>query len=202
MHNPEPLPVSCVILAGGLARRFAGVDKGLIALAGRPLTAWTAGRLHAQTQEILINANRNLERYATLGHAVLPDAVPGHPGPLAGVLAAAHTVQPAWLLCVPCDVPFLPPTLVWRLYQQARAADAPLARAADETGTHFAIMLAHRDLTADLAEYVAAGGRQVQAWQARHACETVYFGDDPYAFLNINTPEDLRTAERLAPRYA
>jgi len=201
MPTPEPLPVSAVILAGGLARRLGGVDKGLITLAGRPLTAWSAGRLHAQAQEILINANRNLDRYAALGHTVVPDCLPGHPGPLAGVLAAANAAQQPWLLCVPCDAPFLPPNLVGRLYRQARAVGAPLARVADQTGTHFVIMLMHRDLIADLAEYVATGGREVQAWQQRHVCETVYFGDDPHVFLNINTPEDLRTAERLAPQY-
>jgi molybdopterin-guanine dinucleotide biosynthesis protein A len=54
----------------------------------------------------------------------------------------------------------------------------------------------------DLEAYVQEGGRQVQAWQARHESKTIYFGDDPYAFLNINSPEDLRKAERIAHRYA
>ena len=202
MRAPEPPPVSAVILAGGLARRFRGEDKGLIELAGHPLIAWTARRLQGHAAEILINANRNLDRYAALGHTVVPDTLPDNPGPLAGLLAAALTAQRDWLLCVPCDVPFLPLTLVDHLYRQATEAGAPLARAADEIGTHYAIMLAHRDLMPDLRAYVEAGGRRVQAWQERHACETVYFGDDPYAFLNLNTPEDLRTAERLAPRYA
>lgn len=198
----EPRPVSAVILAGGLARRFQGEDKGLIKLANRPLAAWTAERLSGHAAEILINANRNLGRYASIGHTVVPDYLPDHPGPLAGLLSAARTAQQEWLLCVPCDVPFLPLDLVMQLYDHAIASQIRLARAADETGTHFAIMLVHRDLIADLNEFVSEGGRQVQAWQARHASETIYFGDDPYAFLNINTPDDLRKAERIAHRYA
>jgi molybdenum cofactor guanylyltransferase len=200
--NTEPRPVSAVILAGGLARRFQGEDKGLIELAHRPLAAWTAERLSGHAAEVLINANRNLSRYAAIGHTVVPDHLPGYPGPLAGLLSAARTAQQEWLLCVPCDVPFLPLNLVMQLHHHATTSQVNLARAADETGTHFAIMLVHRELMADLDDFLREGGRQVQAWQARHACETIYFGDDPYAFLNINTPDDLRKAERIAYRYA
>lgn len=201
-HPAEPRPVSAVILAGGLARRFQGEDKGLIELAQRPLAAWVAERLSGHAAEVLINANRNLGRYAALGHTVVPDHLPDRPGPLAGLLAAARTAQREWLLCVPCDIPFLPLDLVMQLHDHAVASQVRLARAADETGTHFAVMLVHRELIADLDEFVRTGGRQVQAWQARHASETIYFGNDPYAFLNINTPDDLRTAERIAHRYA
>jgi molybdopterin-guanine dinucleotide biosynthesis protein A len=198
----EPRPVSAVILAGGLARRFQGEDKGLLELAHRPLAAWAADRLSGHAAEVLINANRNLSRYAAIGHTVVPDYLPDNPGPLAGLLTAARTAQQDWLLCVPCDVPFLPLDLVMQLHDHAIASRVRLARAADETGTHFAIMLVHRELISDLESFVHEGGRQVQAWQARHASETIYFGDDPYAFLNINTPDELRKAERIAHRYA
>ncbi len=195
-------PVSGVILAGGLARRFQGEDKGLINLLRRPLAAWVAERLVGHAAEVLINANRNLGKYAAIGHTVVPDYLPDHPGPLAGLLSAARTAQHEWLLSVPCDTPFLPLDLVMQLHDHAMAANVRLARAADETGTHFAIMLVHRELIPDLAEFVREGGRQVQAWQARHASETIFFGDDPYVFLNVNTPDDLRKAERIALRYA
>lgn len=197
----ESRPVTAVILAGGKARRFSGEDKGLLDLNGRPLAAWVVNRLEGHVGEILINANRNLSAYAALGHAVVPDHLPGQPGPLAGILAAARTARYDWLLSLPCDVPFLPLDLAMRLYDHARDAGVPLVRVGDETGTHFAIMLVNRDLMSDLATYVAGGGRQVQTWQERHPCETLYYGEDPYAFLNINTQEDLRTAERVARRY-
>lgn len=201
MPKIEARPVSAIVLAGGLARRFRGEDKGLLELAHRPLAGWVANRLTGHAAEVLINANRNLLRYASLGYPVVPDNLPDYPGPLAGLLSAASTAQQEWLLTVPCDAPFLPLDLVMQLHEHARESRVPLARAADETGTHFAIMLVHRDLMADLDSYVREGGRQVQSWQARHPCETVYFGEDPYAFLNINTPEDLKTAERVAHRY-
>jgi molybdopterin-guanine dinucleotide biosynthesis protein A len=165
------------------------------------LASWVIERLKGHAAEILINANRNLVNYAKLGHTVVPDYLPEYPGPLAGLLSAARTAQQEWLLTVPCDAPFLPLDLVMQLHEHAMNSQVPLARAADETGTQFAIMLVHRDLMPNLEHYVRDGGRQVSAWQEQHPSETVYFGEDPYAFLNINTPDDLKTAERLANRY-
>ncbi len=198
MSADAPPPVCAVILAGGKARRLGGEDKGLLQLAQRPLVAWVADRLRGQVAEILINANRNFQRYAALGCTVVPDNLPDQPGPLAGVLAAAPATKQPWLLCVPCDVPFLPRDLVPRLYQQALASKVGLLRAADATGTHFAVMLIHRDLLADLQTFVEAGGRKVQSWQAKHANETVFFSEDQNAFINVNTPEDWQHAQRLA----
>jgi len=196
------LPVSAVVLAGGLARRFKGEDKGLIELARRPLAAWVVGRLAAgHVAEVLVNANRNLAQYAALGHPVVADHLPGNPGPLAGLLAAGRTARQEWLLSVPCDAPFLPLDLPAHLHQHALVNHVPLVRAADETGIHYAVMLMHRSLLADLETFLQQGGRQVRAWQETQTLETVVFQTDPYAFLNVNTPEDLRTAERLAPRY-
>lgn len=197
----DAVPVSGVILAGGLSRRLGGCDKGLIPLLRRPLAGWVSHRLGGQVEEVLLSANRNLAEYAMLGHTVVPDYLSGRLGPLSGLLAAARTARMEWMLTLPCDAPFIPLDLARRLFCQAQTGDSPLIRAEDETGVHYAVMLVHKRLMGDLEAYVAAGGRQVQAWQERHRFETVRFDEDPYAFLNINTPEDLRTAERLAPRY-
>lgn len=201
MKPDIPLPVTAVILAGGLARRFKGEDKGLIQLARRPLAAWVADRLREHVAEVLVNANRNLREYATLGHVVVADHLPGNLGPLAGLLAAGRTARQEWLLTVPCDAPFLPLDLAMHLHAQALANEVRMVRAADETGTHYAVMLMHRSLLPELDTFVRDGGRRVRAWQDTQPVETVEFHGDPYAFLNVNTPDDLRTAERLARRY-
>ena len=198
---PTPAPVTAVILAGGLARRFRGEDKGLIELSRRPLAAWVAERLAGRVAEVLVNANRNLAEYAVLGYPVVADHLPGNLGPLAGLLAAGRTAQQQWLLSVPCDAPFLPLDLAIHLHAQAVANKVPMVRAADETGIHYAVMLMHRSLLGELESFVLDGGREVRVWQETQPLETVYFKGDPYAFLNVNTPDDLRQAERLARRY-
>jgi Molybdopterin-guanine dinucleotide biosynthesis protein A len=76
-----------VILAGGLARRMGGGDKGLRLVAGQPLLSRVIERLAPQCNALALNANGDSARCRDLGLPVLPDTVPDDPGPLAGVLA-------------------------------------------------------------------------------------------------------------------
>lgn len=191
--------VAAIVLAGGRGRRLDGRDKGLVELAGRPLAAWVIERLRPQAGEIVVSANRNLDAYAALGCPVVPDTLPGQPGPLAGILAAAGRVAADWLLVTPCDTPFLPADLATRLLSQARTCGVPLVRAADGERVHYAVMLLHRCLLADLAAALAGGERRVQAWQARLPHADARFAD-PLAFFNVNDADDLRRAEAEAAR--
>ena len=55
-------------------------------------------------------------------------------------------------------------------------------------------MLFQRNLAADLAEYLAAGGRSIQGWQGRH--DPVYADfPDPNEFVNVNSPDELKMVE-------
>ena len=54
--------ITGVILAGGLGRRMGGIDKGLQELRGRPMMDWVIERFAPQVDELLINANQNVER--------------------------------------------------------------------------------------------------------------------------------------------
>ena len=62
--------VSGIVLAGGLGRRMGGVDKGLQPLRGKAMVEHVLARLAPQVDEIVINANQNLERYSAFGHRV------------------------------------------------------------------------------------------------------------------------------------
>ena len=68
--------ITGVILAGGLARRMGGVDKGRQLLDGKPLVEHVAARLAPQVGTLLINANRSQSDYATLGYRLIGDALP------------------------------------------------------------------------------------------------------------------------------
>ena len=79
--------ITGVVLAGGLGRRMGGVEKGLIELRGRPLLAHVIERLRPQVDELLLNANREIQRYAAFGVPVVGDVIEGCVGPLAGLHA-------------------------------------------------------------------------------------------------------------------
>ena len=182
--------ISAVVLAGGLGRRMDGADKGLVMLHGQPLVAHVLARLGPQVDEILISANRNLERYRAFGHRVLEDRIGGFAGPLAGLHAGLSAASHELVLSVPCDAPALPADLAGRLARSlgAAGAEAAVARAGGRLQPVFC--LCRRELRQGLETFLAGGGRRFREWLASVDCTVVDF-EAPECFANINAPEDL-----------
>ena len=86
--------ITGLILAGGRGSRMGGVDKGLQTFHGTPMVQHVLQRLAPQTSAVLINANRNVDRYAMFGVPVVADALPDFAGPLAGMLAGLDQCTP------------------------------------------------------------------------------------------------------------
>ncbi|MGI1662876.1 molybdenum cofactor guanylyltransferase MobA [Palleronia sp. KMU-117] len=193
---------SGVILAGGLALRLGGGDKGLLPLDGPTILDHVIDRLGPQVAGLALSANGDPARFARLGLPVLPDSMPGHPGPLAGVLAgldwAAGRGDEA-IVTAAADTPFLPEDLVPRLLLAAETAGAPIALAATPDGRHPTFGLWPVALRDDLRAALAQGTRKVTDWADRHGAATALFPDGPFdPFFNVNTPDDLARARALA----
>jgi len=184
--------VSGIVLAGGQGRRMGGVDKGLQPLRGKPMVTWAIARLRPQVDEILINANQNLEIYRAFGYRVVPDEIGGFAGPLAGLHAGLKAATHALVVTVPCDSPFLPADLVSRLNSCLKGNDLAVARTGDQPHPVFALM--KREVRESLEAFLASGGRKIDAWYAALKVVEVGFDDEADAFRNINTLEELRGA--------
>ncbi len=191
--------ITGIVLAGGLGRRMSadgqGVDKGLRSLHGRPLVAHAIERLAPQVGALIVNANRNLERYRAFGWPVVSDEVGGFAGPLAGLHAGMRAARTRYVATVPCDSPWLPLDLVERL--AAALAAAPAARiAVARTGAqpHPVFALAERTLADDLERFLASGRRRIDAWYAPLGAVEVDFGDEA-PFRNLNTLKELGEQE-------
>jgi molybdopterin-guanine dinucleotide biosynthesis protein A len=186
-----------VILAGGSGRRMGGADKGLLPFHGRPMIEWVLERLAPQVGEVLINANQNLDRYAVYGYRVVPDEVEGSAGPLAGLHRGMKEALSPLIATVPCDSPFLPLDLVQRLARPVSSDQAQLSVARTGTRAHPVFCVARRDLLPHLERFLAEGGRKFDAWYSSLRTVEVAFDDQPEAFENLNTLEELRAAELL-----
>ncbi len=184
--------VTGIVLAGGQGRRMGTVDKGLQPLRGKPMVAAVIERLAPQVDEILINANQNLDAYAQFGHRVVPDAIGGFAGPLAGLQAGLSAARHALVLTVPCDSPFLPADLFARLRKQLGENDLAVARTGDQPHPVFALVRA--SVLRNLEAFLAGGGRKIDAWYASLSVIEVAFDDEADAFRNINTREELNKA--------
>ena len=183
-----------LILAGGKALRMGGHDKAFIELAGRPLIEHVIGRC---TGRLAISANGDASRFARFEVPVLPDHTPGQ-GPLAAIeagLTHARSIGCRALVTVTCDTPFLPLDLTKRLGETT----APAAYAKDATGAHPTCALWQVDLLSEVTAAIDRRDLKLMNLLTRVGAEPVMF-DDPDAFFNINTPEDLATAEAMAAR--
>jgi molybdenum cofactor guanylyltransferase len=140
---------------------------------------------------------------------------PSYDGPLAGFACGLRHCPTDWLLTVPCDTPLFPLDLAERLWQAAQAAHAPIAVAyapEPEIQSHApshvqgypqlrvqpVFCLLHTGLAESLAQYLHSGGRKIHTWLQQHTCAQAAFNqahDDPSAFTNVNTLNELRTMQ-------
>jgi len=198
----HPDEITGLVLAGGRATRMGGVDKGLQNHLGLPLALHALMRLQPQVGAAMINANRNLGAYESMGVPVWPDALPDYPGPLAGLLAGLEHCETPWLVSVPCDTPNFPLDLVARLAQGAADADAEVAIAATrENGVlqpQPVFCLVRATLLESLVAFLHAGERKIDRWTGAQRQVQVPF-DDADAFFNANTLAEL---QRLQPAQA
>lgn len=187
-----------LILAGGLARRMGGGDKGLHEIGGQTVLARVIASLGPQVSHLAINANGDPARFAAFGLPILPDSMPGHPGPLAGILAGLDAAAASgldWIVSAPADAPFLPPDLVVRLHEGR--GSAAMAIAASGGRTHPVAALWPVSMREDLRAALTAGLRKVGT--ATEGAAIVSWPDHPVdPFFNVNTPDDLAAAEILA----
>lgn len=183
--------ISAIILAGGQANRMGGAGKGLVPLQNKPLVQYVIERLTPQVDEILINANREIERYEAFNLPILKDEHADFIGPLAGFTLGLKHGKHDYLLTVPCDSPLLPEDLVARMMKALteQAADIAVAKSAGHTHPVFSLM--KKAVLPSLMAYLDQGERKVSTWQKSLHYIEVEFNDCAEAFVNLNTFEEL-----------
>lgn len=193
--------VTGIILAGGLARRMGGVDKGLVPINDRPMIAWVIDALRVQVADVIINANRNHDKYREFGCAVIDDGDREFRGPLAGFARGMQAAKTPWIVVVPCDSPLICGDLVQRLHAALANNDSQIAVAHDGERLQPVFAMLHRDLFADLVGYLDGGGRKIDQWYERHGYATADFSDASDTFSNINAPADKQELEEQLVKH-
>jgi molybdopterin-guanine dinucleotide biosynthesis protein A len=191
-----------LVLAGGRSVRFGG-EKAVAVLEGRPLLAWAAERLRSVCSEVAANVRPGTEAESVaraLGLPALHDEPGDATGPLAGVkvgLIWAAEQGASALAVSPCDAPLLPDDLYARLLAAA-ASEAAMAETADGRQPLCAVWPV---AALPAVREALAGGAHPPTWQVleRLGARKVSF-DDPAAFANVNTREDLAAAEASRAR--
>jgi molybdopterin-guanine dinucleotide biosynthesis protein A len=201
-------PTLGLVLAGGLARRMGGGDKLRTKIGGVTILERVLERMRPQCTRLVLNANGDPARFGDTGLPVVADDVPDFAGPLAGILAgldwaATHAPDTGFIASVPGDCPFLPRDLVTRLHVARAAAGVPLACARSGEWRHPVVGLWPVALRADLRQALTKDGlRKIELWTARHGVALADWPAEPVdPFFNVNTPEDVAAAERIAAQH-
>ena len=194
--------ITGLILAGGRAQRMGGIDKGLIPFHGKPLIESAIAKLKLQVQNIVINANRSITKYATYGYPVVMDETPDFSGPLAGFSVGLKACKTPYLLTSPCDSPLLPNNLAELLAAEMERGDFQLVYASSKEadGKVWAqpvFCLMRSNLQDSLNQFLQKGDLKIDRWFKELRTSTVVF-DDPLAFANVNTPDELKKLEEVS----
>jgi molybdopterin-guanine dinucleotide biosynthesis protein A len=192
-----------VIVAGGGATRMGGTTKAFLEIGGKTIVARIIARLEPQCAPLAINANVEAGHFAAFGLAVVPDLIATVGTPLAGIhasLAWAREQGCEAALTVPGDAPFLPRNLGELLVAAAKDGAAIAASGGRHhylTGLWPTALLEKLDAELSqgclfrVADWAALIGAGIAEWPA-----TPF---DP--FFNVNTPEELAVARRIAAEF-
>ena len=194
--------LSLVIQAGGESHRM-GRDKALIPFLGRTLIERVLGRISEMADEVLVTTNKP-ESYAFLGLRLVPDVIPGR-GALGGLYTALSAARQPLVAVVACDMPFV--SLELLAYERdllnQGGYDAVIPRT--EGGTEPFHAVYQREACLPQVEVaIKADKWRVDAWYAKANVrllspeETRPYDPQGLAFWNVNTPEELSEAERMA----
>ncbi len=194
--NPQAgRPVAAALLAGGLAKRMGG-DKAGALVGGVPLAVHGTNALRQAGLDPFI-VTRADRPFAVEGVPVVTkEHGPRHP--LAGVAEAIRRAGGRDVIVLACDLPLLPAAfLAWlaarpdgaAMPQPGGRAQPLAARYSPENLTAIESLLERRMPTRQAVEAIRPYLIEDEVLRA--------FGDPDRMFFNVNSPEDLRRAERL-----
>jgi molybdopterin-guanine dinucleotide biosynthesis protein A len=193
--------VSALVLAGGLGSRLGGADKASLDIGGLTTLERVRQALDVVASETILVVND--DRFSNVvGVELVHDPEP-HAGVLPALLAALElATQPVGLL-VACDMPFLNADLLRWLVSEADGYDVVMPIVDGRAQPMHAIY--RRDASRDaIARALARGDRRMISFlddlRVRRAAEDELRRHDPglLSFFNVNTPEDLAEARRIA----
>jgi len=206
-----------VILAGGSGRRL-GAEKSLLVFEGKPLICWTAEKLCRAADEVVVvarseaHAGRMEEIISNFAPQPEPkvtftwDSVAGF-GPVAGLSAGMKRACGGFAFATGCDLPFLNPQVIERLFELADEEGYEAAVPVQPNGFFEPLhSVYHREKMLLACERaMEKNERRIHA-PLQELCVRRVFVDllrpldpDLLTFFNLNTREDLEKARALWP---
>ena len=202
-----PRNATLLIFAGGRATRLGGVNKGLLEVGRVAIIERIRAAIGPLVDEQILLANDAALKDLN-GLSVVFDPEP-HAGVLAALAAGLESASNDICLAVACDMPFASRMLFERLLelQQEVDADVVIPRTKGYLEPMHAVYRTQRVRAAIQAALQRGEQRMISYFRdvrVREVDEAEWKAIDPdaRAFFNVNTPDDLDEARRLAESEA
>jgi molybdopterin-guanine dinucleotide biosynthesis protein A len=174
--NINKKDITIVILAGGKSERMNGQDKGLMQINKKYVIKHLYNICKEYSDEVYVNANRNLDIYNEMGLITWQDILENYQGPLAGIYTSLLNTKTKYMITLPCDGPLLNHVYFKRM---------------TDTNGDFDIRAAHD------GNRIHTGQRKIDKWYNQCNLELVDFSDEKNIFININSQKDLIEYKKL-----
>lgn len=192
------MKIAGLVLAGGQSRRMGGSDKAVMQLDGETMAERASKRLRCQVDVFAINAPQPLP--GLQNEQLVPDTLPGHIGPLGGILAGmlwAKACGATHLATAATDTPFAPKDWV-KDAQYALSKTNKIVMMESGGRVHPVFGLWPVDLADELYAFLTVENeRKILLFARRHGLCVVErkFEGEEDPFFNVNTPQDLAKAQ-------
>lgn len=187
-----------IVLAGGKSTRM-GTNKALLPLGKETMLATVVAALRPLFSDIIVVTNTP-ELYRDLKARLVPDVIPGR-GPLSGFHAGLLASTYRYNFIVACDMPFLQPSFIMYLLEQAPGYDVVVPRRGEYLQPLHAVYSRH--CLKAIEDCLIEGKYKAFAFYPRvkvryvDVDRLVGSNDPEKIFFNINTPDDLARARRM-----
>ena len=196
MTRIEKNQLTTLILAGGKSSRMGGTDKGLLKINDEYLVCHLESLAKKYSNHVLVNVNRNINTYESLGLNVCKDFMDGFQGPLAGMYIGLKLAKTKYIITMPCDGPFVKKNYFQKMIEIEEGFNINVAYDGDRIQPVYSLI--NCDLVDSLDQFLKTGQRKIDKWYSNCSTNQIDFSDDKKMFININDQNELKKYENIA----
>jgi molybdenum cofactor guanylyltransferase len=191
------MEVTGIILAGGKSSRM-GIEKGLQELCGKPLIIYAIEALSGLCSSILISSSS--DAYKSFDYHVVSDEFPGI-GPMGGIYSAMRQSKTEKNIVLSCDLPFVTTELLSYVLQNAQDYQVAIPWLGNQ---HYEPLCGFYRLSVldQMSSFIQKGNYKLPDLFEKITINRLVINKElnffqEYQFLNVNSKDDLMTAENL-----
>ncbi|MBS83332.1 MAG: molybdenum cofactor guanylyltransferase [Gammaproteobacteria bacterium] len=189
MNKIKKNQLTTLILAGGKATRMEGIDKGLMSIDGNYIINYISNIAKKYSKDVIVNVNRNFEKYESMGMVICKDIKKGFQGPLAGIHSGLLMIDTEYMITVPCDGPFIKDIFFEKMISLNDNYDINVAH--DGKRIQPVYSMYKKKLVNNLEDFLKTDQRKIDLWFKKNSTNLVDFSQYIEMFVNINDTNEL-----------